>query len=208
MPSILIIEDEKIIAEDIKWTLVNFGYDVIGTVSEGKKIVPTVKKLKPDLVLMDIKLGNRFEGIDAAKDVKDETGLPVVFLTAYSDNDTINKVLDSAAYGYLLKPYNDKELKAVIEMALYRHKMETAIKGSEKKYRSLVENLQEGIILLDYDGKILFANPKIAEIFEQNLESMLDKSFFNYLKDNRLNEYTLFKSIDRRMDIRLKKKMR
>lgn len=205
MSSILIVEDEKIIAEDIKWTLVNFGYDVIGSVSEAKKIVSETKRLKPDLVLMDIKLGNRFEGIDAARAVKDETNLPVVFLTAYSDNDTIKKVLESSAYGYILKPYNDKELNAVIEMALYRHKMETAIKGSEKKYRNLVENLQEGIILLNHDGKILFVNSQAAGIFEQKTADMTEKDFFNYIKDGELDRNALFKSTNKKIDIKLRK---
>ncbi len=180
MARLVIVEDEKIIAEDIKWTLINFDYDVVGMVSEPEEIIPEVSRLKPDLILMDIKLGDGFEGIEAARRIQNELKLPVIFITAYSDNDTIRKILTTNPYGYLLKPYNEKELKAAIEMALLRHKMEVALKDSEKKYRNLVENLQEGILLVETNGLIKFANKKALEILQASGNEIFNKNLCDF----------------------------
>ena len=206
MAKIIIVEDEKIIAEDIKWTLINFGYDVVGMVSEPEDILPTVREIKPDLILMDIKLGNKFEGVDAATRIKNELNLPVVFLTAYSDSDTIKKVLTSTPYGYLLKPYNEKELRATIEMALLRHKMEIALTVSEKKYRNLVENLQEGIVLIDSSGNIKFINQRIREILNLEEDEILNHNISEISNLKMHNEITIDRLKQKKMEIRIKDK--
>ncbi len=137
---ILIVEDESIIAKDIQSSLKGLGYDVTAIVNSGDKAIKELEENRPDLVLMDIMLKGTMTGIEVAKEVKERFSLPVVFLTAYADDTTLNKAKITEPYGYIIKPYREKELHTTIEMALYKYEKDEEVKKERDLYHSLIEN--------------------------------------------------------------------
>src|SRR5881392_1039100 len=147
---IMIVEDEAIVALDLQYKLKTLGYAVSGVASSGEEAVRKVPQTGPDLVLMDIKLKGDMDGIDAAQRIRDEFNIPVVYLTAYSDENTLQRAKVTEPAGYLLKPFKDREVYATIEMALYKHKMEMELKKSAQRFAT------------DAQGRVTFMNP-VAE---------------------------------------------
>ncbi len=123
----LIVEDEIIIAEDIKQYLIKFGYDVVGIVDSGEEAIESAKELMPDMLLVDIRLHSDFSGVDAAKVIHTKLKLPIVFLTAYADDEILEKAAESFPYGYLLKPIRERELYVTLKMAFNKIKNENEI---------------------------------------------------------------------------------
>ncbi len=137
---VLVVEDESIVAKDIQNTLKKLGYEVTGVVSSGDKAVREVEENKPDLILMDIMLKGDQTGIEAAKTIKERFSIPVIFLTAYADDSTLNKAKITEPYGYIIKPFKERELQTTIEMALYKYEKDEEVKKERDLYHSLVEN--------------------------------------------------------------------
>ncbi|SMC96253.1 CheY chemotaxis protein or a CheY-like REC (receiver) domain [Desulfocicer vacuolatum DSM 3385] len=136
--SVLIVEDEFIIAKDIQASLENMGYLVCAIVSSGEAAIKKLEQENPDLVLMDIILKGKMDGIEAAMQIRSLFNIPIVYLTAYADEDTLERAKITEPYGYVIKPFNDRELRIAIEMATYKHKMET-------KQEQLVADLQKAL---------------------------------------------------------------
>jgi signal transduction histidine kinase len=130
---ILIVEDELVIAEDTADTLRSLGYDVVGIVPVGEKVVETVSKTQPDLVLMDIMLQGKIDGVEAAKLVREQFRIPVVFVTAYADKKTLERTKLTEPFGYLIKPFEAQELHTTIEIALNRHQVEEKIRAQAEQ---------------------------------------------------------------------------
>ena len=137
--SIMLVEDEIIVAADVKNRLENMGYDVLGIFDTGEEAIQKAGELKPDMVLMDIVLKGEMDGIDAAQKIREQFDIPLIYLTAYSDKKTLERAKVTEPFGYVLKPFEDREIQSAIEMALYKHQMEKKLKESEEKYRKLVE---------------------------------------------------------------------
>jgi len=114
---ILIVEDERLVAEDLKSTVSGFRYDVVGIVSSGKEAIALAEQLKPDLILMDIMLEGSMTGVEAAKIIYDKQQTPIIFLTAYADEETLEGAIESDPYAYLIKPFRDRDLKITLKMA-------------------------------------------------------------------------------------------
>ena len=127
-PAIFIVEDEAIVANDIKETLKSLGYSVPGIAKSGELAIEKVKETKPDLVLMDIHLAGTMDGIEAAGQIRSLHDIPVIYLTAHADTDLLERAEITEPYGYVLKPYDERELHSNIKMALYKHKIEREIK--------------------------------------------------------------------------------
>jgi diguanylate cyclase (GGDEF)-like protein len=121
---ILVVEDENIIAMDLKRRLAFLGYEVVGTLATGEEAIEKADELHPDLILMDIVLKGKVDGIEAAQQIRAHSGPPVVFITAYSDDKTLQRARQVDPYGYIIKPFEDRELVASIEMGLYKHRVE------------------------------------------------------------------------------------
>ncbi|AEH60473.1 response regulator receiver protein [Methanosalsum zhilinae DSM 4017] len=121
---ILIVEDENIIALNIKKKLRNIGYIVPGIASTGKEAIEKAEITFPDLVLMDIRLKGEMDGVEAASQIRDKFDIPVIYLTAYSDEEILERAKKTEPYGYILKPFKESELRTSIEVALHKHKME------------------------------------------------------------------------------------
>ncbi len=137
---ILIVEDESIVAKDIQNSLKNLGYQVSAVVNSGDKAIREVEESRPDIILMDIMLKGSMTGIDAAKQIKDRFSIPVIFLTAYADDNTLNKAKIIEPYGYIIKPFREKELQTTIEMALYKYEKDEELRKERDLYHSLIEN--------------------------------------------------------------------
>lgn len=127
-PAIFIVEDEAIVANDIKETLKSLGYEVPGIAKSGEIALEKVKELRPDLVLMDIHLATEMDGVETAGKIHALYGIPVIYLTAYADKSLLDRAKVTEPYGYVIKPYDERELHSVIEMALYKHRIEREIK--------------------------------------------------------------------------------
>src|SRR5918998_5646729 len=136
---ILVVEDESIVALDIQERLESLGYDVPTTVAAGETAIEQAGLLRPDLVLMDIQLQGRMDGIEAADHIRQRFGIPVVYLTANADHPTVQRAKVSEPFGYMIKPFEERELHTTIEVALYKHRAEHRLKESEERYRLLVE---------------------------------------------------------------------
>ncbi len=118
---ILVVEDENIVAMDLRMSLTGLGYQVTGTVGTGSEALDSARRRRPDLVLMDINLRGEMDGTEAAEAMRRELALPVVYLTAFSDEATLRRAQVTEPFGYLLKPFDERELHITIEMAVYRH---------------------------------------------------------------------------------------
>jgi two-component system cell cycle response regulator len=134
---ILIVEDEGLVAKDIARALVRLGYDVVGRVPSGEEAAHQAMLLKPDLILMDVQLRGELDGIGAAKLIRRGVDIPVVFLTAFSDKETLDRAMSAQPFGYVVKPFQQVELRCAIEVALNRHRMESAVRSSEETFRRL-----------------------------------------------------------------------
>jgi DNA-binding LytR/AlgR family response regulator len=145
--NILIVEDESIVAKDIQHSLKKLGYTVVGMCSSGEDAIKTVEEVKPDLVLMDIMLKGEMSGIDAAGQIREKFNIPIIYLTAYADESTLNKAKVSEPYGYIIKPFKEIDLHTSIEMAIYKHEKELDVKKERDFLYSIVENKESKDII-------------------------------------------------------------
>lgn len=175
---ILIVEDEIIIAKDIEKTLKKDGYEVIDLVPSGEKAIEVIKKSKPDLILMDIRLKGKMDGIEAAEIIKNKFDLPVIYLTSYKDEATLLRAKITEPYGYIIKPFNYKELKILIDIASYKHKTQEKLKESREWFSTTLKSIGEAVIAADPGGLIQFMNP-VAEKLTGWLENDIKGKHIN-----------------------------
>ncbi len=159
---ILVAEDENIIAMEIQDRLESMGYHVPALVASKREIMERVSDLRPDLVLMDIMLNGHMDGVDAAEEIRTRFDIPVVYLTAYSDENTLQKAKRTEPYGFILKPLDERELRNTIEIALYKHKMEQKVKEDEQRFYTTLKSIGDAVITTDVKGRITFLN-SVAE---------------------------------------------
>jgi PAS domain S-box-containing protein len=179
VPTILIVEDESIVAFNIQNILQNRGYSVPPIAVSGEDAINKIERYNPDLVLMDIVLHGEMDGIDVAEQIRSTHDIPIVYLTAYSDDTTTQRAKMTDPFGYILKPFSDKELYSVVEMALYKHKMERNLRRSEEKYRTLAENAMDGIYIISPSG-FKYVNPAFETVVGYSAGELCDEAFDYY----------------------------
>jgi PAS domain S-box-containing protein len=157
-PRILVVEDERIVAAGLRKRLGQLGYDVPVVACSGEEAVRLAGELLPDLVLMDIQLEGEMDGVQAAEQVR-RLGLPVVYLTAYSNHEVLDRAKVTEPYGYILKPYEDRELHVVVETALYKHRIERALHERERWQSAVLDSIGDAVVTTDDQGRITFLNP-------------------------------------------------
>src|SRR6056297_653681 len=171
---ILIVEDERIIALDLKKRLERFGFSSPEIVSNGEDALKAAESMQPDIILMDIMLGGPIDGIDAAKSIKETLSIPVIFLTAYSNENTLDRAKEAEPYGYILKPFKERELYTTIDIALYKFKVNLQLKQQERWLSAVLHSVEDGIIATGRDGRIQFMN-RVAETITGWHESQAEK---------------------------------
>ncbi|MFP4267658.1 MAG: EAL domain-containing protein [Spirochaetaceae bacterium] len=159
---ILIVEDERIIALDLKKRLERFGFQDPTIVSNGEDAIEKTRELGPDIILMDIMLSGETDGIEAAKTIKDTFNIPVIFLTAYSNENTLERAKEAEPYGYILKPFKERELYTTIDIALYKFNVNMKLRRQERWFSAILHSVEDGIIATGKEGLIQFMNP-VAE---------------------------------------------
>ncbi|MFA4861569.1 response regulator [Methanoregula sp.] len=156
--SLFIVEDESIVASDLKETLQALGYVVAGMAKSGETALEKIQEARPDLVLMDIHLAGGMDGIDTAGKVHTHYTIPVIFLTAYADKALLERAKLTEPYGYILKPYDERALQSTIEMALYKFRADERVKENEALIRSLLDLNPAPVFILDKDTNVLYIN--------------------------------------------------
>jgi CheY-like chemotaxis protein len=139
--------------------LKRLGYVVVRRATSGAEALQQALLLRPDLILMDIRLQGGIDGIEAATRIRAHHNIPIVYLTAYSDSETLRRAKITEPSGFLIKPFDERELHSVIEMALYKNSMEAKLRQQAKQLQTIINTIPEGIFLLAADGQIMLANP-------------------------------------------------
>jgi PAS domain S-box-containing protein len=165
MPRILIVDDEATITTQLEERLEWMGYKVLGSASSGEEAVRMAEMLRPDIILMDIVMPGKMDGIEAAEAIHKVLDIPIIFLTAHGDERFVDRAKKVDAMGYIIKPYQEDGLKAAVEIALYNAMIIRSIKDSELKWRLFAETISEGVILCSPSGGVFFWNQGAESIF-------------------------------------------
>jgi len=157
-PRILIVEDERIVAISLQGKLQRLGYAVPALAASGELAIQKAEQFRPDLVLMDICLEGEMDGIQAGTHIRERLGIPVVYLTAYSNEEIVERAKVTEPYGYILKPYEDRELHLVLSMALNKHRLEQKLVERERWFAATLRSIGDGVLATDCDGRVAFLN--------------------------------------------------
>jgi len=156
---ILVVEDEGLVGRDIRNMLFALGYDVVDIVSRGEDAIRIAEAAQPDLVLMDIVLKGEIDGIAAAERIWERWSIPVIYLTAYADESTLARAKLTQPFGYVLKPFDERELQTAIEMALYKARLDSQLREREEWLATILRSIGDGVIATDQEGRVAFLNP-------------------------------------------------
>jgi signal transduction histidine kinase len=165
---ILVVEDEAIVAMDIKSQLRSLGYNPVAHASRGEDAVALARQLLPDLVLMDIQLAGAMDGITAAQIMRNELHLAVVFLSAFSADDILARAKQAEPFGYVLKPFAERELRTALEMALYKKDADLRLARSEALNRSILDSVSDQIAVINHTGVIIAVNQAWRDFSQSN----------------------------------------
>jgi DNA-binding LytR/AlgR family response regulator len=196
--NIYIVEDESIVAKDVQNSLKKLGYNVLGISNNGADAVKKIIDSEPDIVLMDIMIKGSMTGIDVAEILKKDYNIPVIFLTAYADENTLAKAKITEPYGYILKPFKEIDLHSTIEMALYKHKKDTEVQKERDFLYSLIENKDEAakdLLFVKSNSRLVKLNLK--DIFY--VEALKDYVVLN-TQFTRYTIHSTMKDIEKKLD--------
>ena len=167
---IVVVEDEAIVAMDLRAKLEDLGHSVLATCHSGEEAVRLVHQVLPDLVLMDIRLSGEMDGIQAAGQLWESLGIPVVFLTAYADETTLDRAKLTEPLGYLLKPVDHKALQTVVGLALYKHRVDQELRANQKWLAAVLKSVSEAVVTTDDSGLVTFMNPAAEALLETGVQ--------------------------------------
>lgn len=175
-PAIMIVENEVILAIELEQKLTEMGYEVVGKVVTGKEAVEMAAKLKPDMIIMDIRLEDELDGIQAAEEIRKFKPIPIIYLTAYADDKTLQRAKLTEPYGYLVKPYSEIELRTSIEMALHKAQMESKLRESEERFRIIFDSAEDWIFIKDYSLRYTHVNTSMLKLLGKKREEIIGKT--------------------------------
>ncbi len=173
---ILIVEDEGIVAADLESLITKLGYKVVRTVPTGEEAIEQAEILTPDLILMDIRLKGEMDGIEAAEQITAQFNIPVTYLTAYADERTLERAKTTMPYGYILKPFEEKDLRTAIELALYKHQMESMTATIEGWHATALRSIPNAMVATDKQGRITFMNERAETMLGRKLQDIYGKT--------------------------------
>jgi PAS domain S-box-containing protein len=174
---LLVVEDERLVALVLEKCLTQLGHEVVALVTVGRDAVKLAEDLQPDLVLMDIRLKGEMDGIEAAIRIHDTLNIPILYLTAYSDDSTLERAREAHPYGYILKPFEERALKSAIEVALYTASLHSRTRRTRDRMIGILNDLREGVIVTDVEGHITFVNALASKLLGTQLEHAVGNFF-------------------------------
>ncbi|OFY14031.1 MAG: hypothetical protein A2X11_06205 [Bacteroidetes bacterium GWE2_42_24] len=176
---LLIIEDDPTSAKLMQITLNRLGYEVVGIAPNGQAAIELTKETSPDLLLMDINLPGQFDGIETARIINQKYDIPVIYVTANTEDETIKLAIATNPIGYLVKPYSREHLKTMVEMGFYKHKLENELKKNQEMLSVTLENIADGVLMVQSNGNILFHNDATIKILNLEEENLSGTSIFS-----------------------------
>jgi len=193
--NVLVVEDESIVSKDIQYSLKKLGYNVVGVAATGQKAIELCGEKLPDIILMDIMLKGDINGIEASTRIKEVYNIPVIFLTAYADENTLSKAKVTEPYAYIIKPFKEIDLHTSIEMAFYKHSKELEILKERDMLYNIIENKEnKEFIFVKSKSRLIKLNTK--DIFF--IEALKDYVVINTL-NKRYTIHSTMKDIERKM---------
>lgn len=177
--SILIVEDEGVVALSIQATLTKMGYKVIGIAVTGNEAIALAVQYKPDVILMDIHIKGDMDGIQTTEKLNEITDIPVIFLTAYADDETVRRAIKTRSSSYLVKPYNPRELYSNIEFAIYKRRMKDRHGSNRENLELFLTKSAVAGMILDMQNSIVFANSATETLLGWTREEMQGRPFFS-----------------------------
>jgi DNA-binding LytR/AlgR family response regulator len=178
---ILVVEDESIVAKDIQNTLIRLGYEVPATASSANSAYEKLEQIHPDLVFLDIKLKGEEDGIDIAGHIKEKYNIPVIFLTSYVDQQTLDRAKITEPYGYIVKPFNESDLKTTVEMALFKYSRDREMRESQQRLANALSNIEQAIMITDPDGRITYLNDRAGQLLNIGTASAQGLDIFDLI---------------------------
>ncbi|MDP2362393.1 MAG: response regulator, partial [Ignavibacteria bacterium] len=173
---IFVVEDESIVSLEIQSRLKSLGYTVSGSAASGAEAIRKVLDLKPDLILMDIKIKGDLDGIETAAEIRKQAEIPVIFLTAFADETTIQRAKITDPFGYIIKPFEERELHTNIEIALYKDQTQKLLREKDKWLSTVLTSVGDGIIATDETGIIRFMNPMAERLTRYSSSESIGKN--------------------------------
>ncbi|HYG33219.1 MAG TPA: PAS domain S-box protein, partial [Clostridia bacterium] len=182
-PRILTVEDQVSVARELKTRLEQEGYEVVGHAVTGEQAVALAAQLRPDLVLMNIRLQGNLDGIEAAQQIRNGHQTPVVFLTAHSEESTLERAKKAEPYGYIVKPFNGHDLRTVVEIALHKHNLDRCLQDSAAETRAILQTASDGFLMIDAEGRFLDVNESYSQMTGYSREELLKMSIWDLEAD-------------------------
>ena len=179
---IMVVEDEAVISLEIQDRLTKMGHSICGTAASDEEAVSVAAAKHPDLILMDVQLRGDVDGVETAQQIRDRIEIPVIYLTAFADDRTVERARLTEPFGYLIKPFSEKELYAAIETALYKHSMEAKLRESERRYAATVRCIADCVIVTDTDMTITLMNPAAQSVTGWKQEEAVGKKLDEVFK--------------------------
>lgn len=193
---VMIVEDEIIVAKDIQRILKKLGYDAFDPFANGKKALDSIEKLNPDIVLLDINLkSSEIDGIQVAEQIHQHYQIPFIFLTAFSDKTTLERAKLTEPYGYIIKPFEEDDIRTAIEIAFYKYTKDLEMQNKGNRFAAALESLEVAVIITDANEKVIFMN-KMAETLTGCLkQEALGKDIAIAMKNSAQDTRGLFKTL-------------
>jgi len=182
MRNILLVEDDRITSKLIQKYIYDIGYNLAAAAGSASEALEAIEKKQPDLILMDINLEGAIDGIEFAKSIASKYTIPFVYITSSVDYSTIERAKESNAYGYIIKPFDKRDLRAAIEMAFLRHDMETRIKEDEQKMATILNSIVDMVVVVDSDGYINYINASGLKMLGKDRDMILGKPISDVVK--------------------------
>jgi len=189
--TILIVEDERIIAEEIRMNVEGFGYVVASISATGEDAIYQCDKHKPDIILMDIKLQSAMTGIDAAKIITEKFQVPIIFVSANADEATLSKALQANPYGFLVKPFEEIDLRTALETAFHKATIVSDLKKSENRFRQLIKENTDGMIVVNDENIICFLNEAAEKLLGKNKTELVGEQVGFLVSQNKISELNI-----------------
>lgn len=178
---ILIVEDEGVVALSLQSLLTKMGYTIVGTAITGDEAITLAREKHPDVILMDIHIKGSLDGIQTTEKINEFSDVPVIFLTAYADDETVSRALKTRSHSYLVKPVNQRELYSNIEFAIYKRRLHDRIGTSRENLELFLTKIKDAGFILDLRNRIVFSNPGAEVLTGYKTEEMNGMNFFDLM---------------------------